>query len=313
MKMVKYPTERSVSPADGAREIIAVGRPAWLAEDGWPFKTSSLAVNGRNIAFTDVGQGPALVFVHTGFWSFIWRDVILRLSRDFRCVCFDAPGTGQNDRLPTAEISLAQAGDALVSLMTALDLRDVTLVFHDLGAPSALYGAARNAERIRGLCAVNSFAWRPAGLKFRGMLALIGSAALREFDVFTRLLMRVTASSLGVGRRMDERSRKIFLAGIGPHAVRAFHGYMRDARHADALYERIGEALSGRFRDLPLMTIFGERNDPLGFQPQWKRLFPDAHQVIVPQGNHFPMCDDPDLVASSIQHWHARYVTPASA
>jgi len=313
MTMVRFPAERSGNPADGAREILPLPRPAWLPEDAWPFQTSSLAVNGRKIAFTDVGQGPVLLFVHTGFWSFIWRDVILRLSREFRCVCFDAPGTGQSDRLPTGEISLAQAGDALVCLMKALDIRDATLVFHDLGGPSALYGAARNAERIRGLCAVNSFAWRPAGLKFRGMLALMGSASLREFDVLTGLLMRVTASPFGVGRRMDERSRNVFLAGIGPQGIRAFHGYMRDTRHADALYDRIGEALTGRFRDLPLMTIFGERNDPLGFQPHWKRLFPNAHQVVVPQGNHFPMCDDPDLVAFSIQQWHARCVAPVRA
>jgi pimeloyl-ACP methyl ester carboxylesterase len=311
MNTVKFPGERAAAAsANAAKDIVPLPRPAWLPEDAWTFKTSALSVNGRKIAFTDVGQGPVLLFVHTGLWSFIWRDVILRLSCEFRCVCFDAPGTGQSDRVKTGEISLAQAAGALVSVITALDLRDVTLVFHDLGGPSGLAGAAQVAPRIRAFCAVNSFAWRPSGLKFRGMLALMGSAALREFDVLTSVLMRVTASPFGVGRRMNERDRNAFLAGIGPEGIRAFHAYMRDARQPE-LYDDITDALIGRFRDLPLMTIFGERNDPLGFQARWKRLYPNALQVVVPKGNHFPMCDDPDLVALSIQQWRRRWVTPA--
>ena len=84
----------------------------------------------------------------------------------------------------------------------------------------------------------------------------------------------------------------------------AFHDYLRVARFSDELYEEVTRALTGPFRPLPLLTIFGEKNDPLGFQPQWKQLFPTARQVTVPKGNHFPMCDDPDLVAQSIREWH---------
>jgi haloalkane dehalogenase len=30
-------------------------------------------------------------------------------------------------------------------------------------------------------------------------------------------------------------------------------------------------------------------------------LFPNARQLKVRRGNHFPMCDDPDLVASALK------------
>jgi haloalkane dehalogenase len=285
-------------------------RPQWLPESVWPFQTSTLKVDGSNIAVTDVGQGPVLFFVHTGFWSFIWRDVISRLAPDFRCICFDAPGTGRSDRLRTGSTSLEKAARALTAVIEALDLRDITLVVHDLGGPSGIAGAARVQERIRGLCAVNAFAWKPSGIPFRGMLALMGSAAMREFDVLTGILPRITSSAFGVGRHLDASSRKAFYAGIGRQGVRAFHGYLRDARKSDALYQQLDRALTGPFRTLPLLTIFGERNDPLGFQPRWKQLFSDARQVVVSKGNHFPMCDDPDLVAVSIREWHGDLVAP---
>jgi haloalkane dehalogenase len=282
-------------------------RPEWLPESEWPFQTFGLESAGSTIAVTDVGQGPVLLFVHTGFWSFIWRDVILRLASDFRCICFDAPGTGQSDRLPASSISLDRASRALTDVVEALDLRDITLVFHDLGGPSGLVGAARVADRIRGLIAVNTFAWRPSGAVFRGMLAVMGSTPIREFSAWTGILARVTSRAFGVARHMDEPSRRAFYEGVGCQGVRAFHGYMRSARKSEAIYKMLDKTLTGPFRDLPLLTIFGERNDPLGFQPHWKKLFPEAQQVVVSKGNHFPMCDDPDLVAASIREFCKSY------
>jgi pimeloyl-ACP methyl ester carboxylesterase len=164
----------------GNRDLTArktpLARPAWLPESVWPFQTSAIEVEGSKIAITDVGQGPVLLFVHTGFWSFIWRDVLLRLAPDFRCICFDAPGTGRSDRLPAGSISLDRASRALTAIIRTLDLKDITLVVHDLGGPSGIAGAARVPDRIRGLCAVNAFAWRPSGIAFRGMLAFLGRA-----------------------------------------------------------------------------------------------------------------------------------------
>jgi pimeloyl-ACP methyl ester carboxylesterase len=301
---------RSITSTSAA-PLAPLRRPQWLPERLWPFQTSALEVDSAKIAVTDVGQGPVLLFVHTGFWSFIWRDVISRLSSDFRCICFDAPGTGQSDRLPAGSISLEKASRALTAVIHALNLQDITLVVHDLGGPSGIAGAARLPDRIHGLCTVNAFAWKPSGMPFRGMLALMGSAAMREFSAWTGILVRITSSAFGVGRRMDEASRRAFRAGIGRQGLRAFHGYLRDARKSQAIYEQLDHALTGPFRRLPLLTIFGEHNDPLGFQPRWKQLFSNARQVVVTKGNHFPMCDDPDLVAVSIREWHHERVAPA--
>src|SRR5262249_8091721 len=103
-------------------------------------------------------------------------------------------------------------------------------------------------------------------------------------------------------------SRRAYRAGLR-RSIGAFHDYLRDARRADALYDEIASAFDGRLGRLPLLTIFGERNDPLGFQPKWRAMFPHARQVVVPKGNHFPMCDNPDLVANQIGAWHREFVT----
>jgi pimeloyl-ACP methyl ester carboxylesterase len=282
------------------KTLTTLDPPRWLPPSAWPWQTHMLSHGRDRIAVTDTGQGPPLVFVHVGSWSFVWRDVLLRLQNDFRCVTIDAPGCGLSDRVSTPP-TLAQAGDAVTAVIDALQLRDFTMVAHDLGGPAGFLAAARRADRLAALAAVNCFAWKPTGPLFRGMLALMGSAPVRELDAATDVLSRVTSTSFGVGRHWSRADRAVFRAGIDVSARRAWHAYFRDARSAEALYAEVDVALRGSLADRPLLTIFGELNDPLRFQPRWKALFPTAHQLKVRRGNHFPMCDDPDLVARALK------------
>ena len=286
------------------KTLAALDRPSWLPTSAWPWQPYTLSHPGGRVAVTDTGKGPTLLFVHVGSWSFVWRDVLLRLQNYFRCVAIDAPGCGLSDRVPTP--TLAQAGGAVTAVIDALQLRDVTLVAHDLGGPAGFLAAARRADRIAALAAVNCFAWTPTGAAFRGMLAAMGSAPIRELDAATGVLAGVTSTSFGVGRHWSRHDRAVFRAGIDAPARRAWHAYFRDARGAQALYAEVDAALRGALADRALLTIFGQFNDPLRFQPRWKALFPTAHQVKVRRGNHFPMCDDPDLVASALKSFVER-------
>jgi pimeloyl-ACP methyl ester carboxylesterase len=134
------------------------------------------------------------------------------------------------------------------------------------------------------------------------MLAVMGSPA-RELDAATGFLPRATATGFGVGRHWSRSDLAAFRAGIDRCARRAWHGYFRDARYADDLYAEVDTGLRGALSDRALLTVFGQRNDPLRFQPRWKAPFPTVQQLTVRRGNHFPMCDDPQLVASGVKEF----------
>ena len=279
-------------------------RPSWLPESAWPWPTYALEHDTGRIAVTDVGQGPPLLFVHVGAWSFVWRDVIALLQNDFRCVAVDAPGCGLSERTRSAP-TLSSAADAVTAAVDTLQLRDITLVAHDLGGPAGFLAASRRADRFAALASVNCFAWRPTGAAFRGMLTLMGSAAVSRFDAATGFLPRLTATSFGVGRHLAKPDLATFRAGIDSSARRSWHSYFRDARDADELYEELSDGLRGPLAALPMLTIFGQFNDPLRFQRRWRTMYPAAHRVTVPRGNHFPMCDNPQLVASTLRDFVA--------
>jgi haloalkane dehalogenase len=202
---------------------------------------------------------------------------------------------------------VAAAASAVDALVEHLGLDELVLVVHDLGGPVALQAASRWPERVSGLAGVNTFAWRPSGVAFRAMLAVMGSALVRGLDAVTGALPRASATRVGVGRHLDRADRRSFLRGVDRRGRRSFHRYLRSvAGHDFAAIEATVERLAGR----PAITVFGARNDPLGFQPMWADRFDDLVQVTVPGGNHFPMCDAPDQVAAALTGWHRERVSP---
>jgi haloalkane dehalogenase len=293
-----------------SKKLALLPRPEWLSEAQWPFPTFAINHQGHRLAVTDVGQGPSLLFIHAGLWSFIWRDLLLRLQRDYRCIAIDAPGTGRSDRSVPDLIRLERSAEAVATVIDVLDLQDFVLVLHDLGGVAGLAGALPFADRVRGIAALNTFGWRPDHRGLRFMLRLMSSGFMREFDVLTQLLPRVTSSLFGAGRYLDQPGRRVLRAGIDHEALRAFHYYMRDALTCDGLFQRVEKALETTFKGLPFLSIFGERNDPFGFQRRWRELFPHAQQAIVTNGYHFPMCDNPQITAELIRSWHQERVIP---
>lgn len=275
----------------------AVDLPPWLEDHQWPFPVRRIG----DIAYTDVGEGPALLMVHVGMWSFIWRDLVQLLQRDFRCVVIDPPASGFTEG--SGPVTIADAANAVTTIVESLDLDDLTVVFHDLGGTATLDAAADWPHRIRGLVAVNTFGWRPSGRAFRTMLAVMGSRSMQGIDVVTGWLPRMTSTRFGVGRHLDRRDRRAFRRGMRARGRASFHRYMRSVRRHD--YDRVDRAVLA-LADRPLLTVFGEHNDPLGFQPQWANRFGDIEHVEIAGGNHFPMCDDPTVVAAAIIDWASR-------
>lgn len=107
-----------------------------------------------------------------------------------------------------------------------------------------------------------------------------------------------------MGLRLSKSGKRTFLGPKGERRrIGRFHILMRDALRADGLHARIEDATSGVLRGLPVLTIFGEKNDPFGFHKRHHATFGDHEGLIITNGNHFPMVDDPDLFADTVREW----------
>jgi pimeloyl-ACP methyl ester carboxylesterase len=310
--MTSIDTARTDSrPPDMADEI---DRPDWLPIEQWPFQLRRFTHqptdgNTLQVHYTDEGAGPTLVLVHAGMWSFIWRDTILRLRDGFRCITLDFPGAGLSDG-NRHTIDIATYPDIVNSLLDHLGIEQATFVVHDLGGVVGIIAGTDRPERLAGLVATNSFAWPPGGRALRTMLAIVGSRTATATLGTLRLIPRLTRGKAGVGLHYGRADRHAFFGPYRrPAASRNFHRAMRSARRSHDLFATAEQRLVSSFSELPVLTVFGEKNDPFGFADRWHSMFPHAHSWTVPAGNHFPMCDDPDGYADRLREWHETEVT----
>ncbi|MEO1060225.1 MAG: alpha/beta fold hydrolase [Actinomycetota bacterium] len=288
--------------------MTPIHRPSWLDPDRYPFTIHGLDLDGGTVAYLDEGDGPTLLFVHVGMWSFVFRDVIVRLREEFRCITLDFPGFGLAPDGP-GRLSLRDASDVVGQFLDALDLRDVTLVLHDLGGPAGVAAAGARPERISALVLANTFLWTPDTRWLRAMLRIVGSRPMSVVGTVTNLVPRAASGRGGVGRHLDRADRRLFRGPYRPWARRwRFHAMMRSALRDATTTDAAERAARGPLNDRPVLTVFGERNDPFGFQPRHESVFPDHEGVVVAKGNHFPTMDDPALFAERVAAWHRRKV-----
>ena len=179
----------------------------------------------------------------------------------------------------------------------------------NLGGPVGLAFATRRPELVRGIVVAQSFAWAP-GFLLQGMLKLMGSNFVRRVMTRTNLLMRATSSRFGVGRHLAAIGRHVFLAPMRDRSRRAvLHLLMKDTSRNSQLLSDIRAGIESVLTHRPFLMIIGRRNDPIHYyEKRWEALLPHASKAIIPNGYHFPMCDDPDLFDSSLDAWWLKSV-----
>ena len=122
-----------------------------------PYKKSIMTVNGKRIAFVDVGEGDPIVLLHGNpTSSYLWRNVIPHLQPMGRVIVPDLIGQGDSEKLPFGEggdqYSFLLVYDYLSALLEALDVNNnVTLVVHDWGSALGFYWAQQHPAAVRGV------------------------------------------------------------------------------------------------------------------------------------------------------------------
>lgn len=117
-----------------------------------------LIVDDTTIAYTDVGDGPPLVFVHgLGLSREMWRPQIERFATTNRVIAFDVRGAGESGPLGDDQDVLARQAADLEALLTRLDVQRAVVCGVSFGGVLAQEFATTYQERLAGLVVVDSF------------------------------------------------------------------------------------------------------------------------------------------------------------
>jgi pimeloyl-ACP methyl ester carboxylesterase len=124
----------------------------------------TININGLNVFYRAAGAEnlPVLLLLH-GFpaSSFMFRELIDRLSDQFRIIAPDYPGFGYSDAPSTKEFSYTFDGlaDVIERLTETLNIKKYALYMQDFGGPVGFRLASRHPDKISFLVIQNANAY----------------------------------------------------------------------------------------------------------------------------------------------------------
>ncbi|XP_021742594.1 uncharacterized protein LOC110708705 [Chenopodium quinoa] len=137
-------------------------------------KHTTVQVNGINMHYAEKGEGPIVLLLH-GFpelW-YSWRHQITALaSNGYHAIAPDLRGFGDSDILPCSSnyTCFHLVGD-LIGLLDLLDVDQVLLVAHDMGAMVGWYLCMFRPDRIKAFVSL-SVPFRPRNPKLKPIQTL---------------------------------------------------------------------------------------------------------------------------------------------
>jgi 3-oxoadipate enol-lactonase len=254
-------------------------------------------VDGAEIAYTDAGSGPVVLFVH-GFPldSTMWAEQAERLDRR-RAVCVDLRGFGRSSPVTTDRLTMDRHADDLAGVIDHIEVDRVDLVGLSMGGYVALAFAERHPERLR-------------------TLALIDTKATADTD-------EGRAGRDQAAARLLEHGRQAFAAGMAPTLLAPQAGTWLVARVRQMIestrYETIVAALAG-LRDrpdrasvltatsVPVAVLVGEHDaiTPPSAAEAMAALAEGITLDVIPGAGHMSPVETPDEVARVLAGLFAR-------
>ena len=283
-----------------------------------PYKKSFKTINGKSIAFVDVGEGDPIVLLHGNpTSSYLWRNVIPHLEGMGRVIAPDLIGQGDSDKLPASDgpdrYSFQVAYDYLAGLLDELDAnQNVTLVIHDWGSALGFYWAQQHGAAVKGIaymegivCPVGWEDWPESARGiFKGFRSDKGEDLILQRNMFVEAVLpssvirKLGSEEMEHYRRAfstpDDRQptlnwpRQIPIDGEPEHMVKLVDSYGQWMLENTSLPKLFINATPGS-----ILT---------GKAREFCRTWPNQREVTV-AGTHFIQEDSPDEIGSAVAEW----------
>ena len=271
-----------------------------------------LEVDGIRIRYIKVGQGPALVLLHTLRTQLdLFEKVVPELATAFTVYAVDYPGHGFSD-IPKARYEAQFFADSVEGVLDALDLQGAMLAGVSIGGAISLLIAARRNPRVTCVVAINPYDYaKGRGLarsSFLGWMIMTTSGIPIVGETVMRLRNLMIMKAVFEGGVADPDSipqellHEMNLVGNRPGHYRAFISLLRNA----ASWETATKGYSNI--DIPVLLIWGDEDWATPEEKDHDReLVPGAEMVTVSHAGHFLPLDRPDELIAQLRSFHERH------
>ena len=265
----------------------------------YPFTPKDFAALSGRMSYVDHGPRggrPVLLLHGNPSWSFLWRDLILKLAaQGRRVIAPDHVGMGLSAR-PDRFLRLADRIADVEALLSHLGIKEFDLGVHDWGGAIGFGVAGRRPERVGKILVTNTGAFLSDRIPAR--IALCRAPLLGRFIVQGLNGFAWPATWMSVEKPLSPAAKAGFLAPYGSVGVRrAVADFVADipmepdhpTRSVLAAVEASLPGLKGK----PMLLCWGMRDFCFDetFLKGFIRRFPAAEQQLFPEAGHYVLED----------------------
>ncbi|HSH76423.1 MAG TPA: alpha/beta fold hydrolase [Longimicrobiales bacterium] len=254
------------------------------------------------VHYIDEGEGRPILFLHGNpTWSFLYRGIVIRLRRKFRCVAIDYPGFGLSARPEDYRYTPAEHAEVVRELVQLLDLQGLTIMGQDWGGPIGMRVALDELPRLRALVMGNTWywpldAWQAKAFAYVMSMDPIQSLILRR-NLFVERVM-----PLGVKHPLaDEVVHHYREAQPTPGSRIGVAEFPRQLLDATDWLAELADGVRASLGNVPLLLVWGMKDFAFP-RPYVERFREDFRLARFERldARHFIQEDAPGEIASAI-------------
>jgi len=246
-----------------------------LQQRYYPSSVSTAYVDGVSLRYTEQGQGPVVVLLHSHYFTMtMWDDWVAPLAEHFRVVRFDMTSHGLTGADPSGDYSMARSQQLLEGLLTHLQVDRLSIVGSSLGGNMAFTFSAHHPERVENLVLINSGGIKHSGNRSGKVPAWV--------DVVLYLMPRIAFDAFLKWMIFDDRL-------VDSDLVEEFHnGWRREGNRSAEMNRIRGFVRGDTAGDLgkviaPVLLMWGQENPqlPYSLASEFKTLLAKSQRVQV--------------------------------
>ena len=147
----------------------------------FPFRSRWFDASVGRVHYIDEGAGLPILFLHGNpTWSFLYRGIVIRLRKRFRCVAVDYPGFGLSEHPDDYDYTPREHAGVVAELVRHLDLGDLTIMGQDWGGPIGMRVALDEMDRLRALVMGNTWYWPAEAWHMKAFSYVMSSAPMQH-------------------------------------------------------------------------------------------------------------------------------------
>lgn len=279
----------------------------------YPFQSKWVTINGNLIHYIDEGKGETILFCHPPVTSsFMYRNIIKELSKNFRCIALDFPGFGLSEVAPESDYtqSINSQAEVVKGFADALHLQSVYLLMQECGGHAAIKVFIQQPEKLKGLILTDTIIFPVSGYpRIKTMLSLINGRIFNFINTNFNFLIRAMTKFGINNRKLSAEERNTYKAMFGTKEIRRTSTHMLyQLITEEKLLSQIQTAFENTFNKIPALLIYGEKDplNKLGVAKRINDLLPNSELRLLKGEGHFPHEGEPEKMSELIKSWFNR-------